>query len=553
MRRSAPDREGESLLDALARRPDRQSRPASIVAEITAHLRHPIDYPLTPRPMTDPLRAPSPFLALPASVHVAGNALAFAVRDKYAVSPGHTLVIPRRLVPTWFDATPEEQRALFALVDEVKRQLDAGSPRPDGYNVGFNAGEAAGQTVMHLHVHVIPRYAGDVEDPRGGVRHVMPGKGNYLAPAPPSPRGPDPVFIEKLLSLLDEGRFTTTYKFAVMLGLMDLCLEHTSATGEAPVSVSTMQLAEKVLAQYWAQATTFPAGAGVLRQNSDPTKPALLLTRIVEFRRLHAPDPSASLQRARTTAPDEFKRLLREVEWTLIDMPLPRLQRFGGRADEEDAFLYAISWSQREPVRRGDFSRGAFDNSVRFMPGAAEQLAVLATMLRPVVQRRWAAKVAQYNGSVVQDAYLEDFLFGADRISLAPVREHLLELHDGRCFYCDAPIAANAQVDHFIAWARHPDNRLDNLVPAHARCNESKSDHLAASAHVERWLHRSSRRDSDLDEIARRAKWDRCPDETLGVGRGLYLRLRDGVRLWLGRDHFERAESQVVRRLFETG
>jgi diadenosine tetraphosphate (Ap4A) HIT family hydrolase len=73
------------------------------------------------------------------------------------------------------------RRAIFDLVDEVRKQLDAGTARPDGYNVGINVGEAAGQTVMHLHVHVIPRYRGDVADPRGGVRHVIPGKGNYLA------------------------------------------------------------------------------------------------------------------------------------------------------------------------------------------------------------------------------------------------------------------------------------------------------------------------------------------------------------------------------------
>lgn len=124
--------------------------------------------------------AGSPFLDLPESAHVGGNALAFAIRDGFPVSPGHTLVVTRRLVETWFDATPEEQRAVLALVDAVRRALDA-ELHPDGYNVGFNAGAAAGQTVMHLHVHVIPRFEGDVADPRGGVRHVIPGRGNYLA------------------------------------------------------------------------------------------------------------------------------------------------------------------------------------------------------------------------------------------------------------------------------------------------------------------------------------------------------------------------------------
>lgn len=123
----------------------------------------------------------SPFLERPESDWLASNDLAFAIPDGYPVSPGHALVVPRRLVATWFDATSEERQALFDLVDKVKRQLDSGAPAPDGYNIGINCGAAAGQTVTHLHVHVIPRYRGDVPDPTGGVRHVIPGKGNYLA------------------------------------------------------------------------------------------------------------------------------------------------------------------------------------------------------------------------------------------------------------------------------------------------------------------------------------------------------------------------------------
>ena len=100
------------------------------------------------------------------------------------MSPGHTLVITRRVIPDWFTATEAEQRAVIALIDTVKRQVDE-EFKPDGYNVGFNAGSAAGQTVMHLHVHVIPRFCGDVPDPRGGVRHVIPGKANYLRATTP--------------------------------------------------------------------------------------------------------------------------------------------------------------------------------------------------------------------------------------------------------------------------------------------------------------------------------------------------------------------------------
>ncbi len=125
-----------------------------------------------------------PFCTGPPAAWVAANDLAFAIRDRFPVSPGHTLVIPKRHVPTWFDATVAEQHALLALVDVVRRDLDGGDPKPDGYNIGVNVGVVAGQTVPHLHVHVIPRFAGDVPDPTGGVRFVIPHKANYLRPPP---------------------------------------------------------------------------------------------------------------------------------------------------------------------------------------------------------------------------------------------------------------------------------------------------------------------------------------------------------------------------------
>ena len=110
--------------------------------------------------------------------------------------------------------------------DEVRRQLDAGPAPPQGYNIGVNIGEAAGQTVPHLHVHVIPRYRGDVPDPRGGVRHVIPGKGNYLADRV-MPPGPEPErqvqFLFNVQRLLSDGTFVATYKFALLLSLGGSC------------------------------------------------------------------------------------------------------------------------------------------------------------------------------------------------------------------------------------------------------------------------------------------------------------------------------------------
>jgi len=124
----------------------------------------------------DPLTCP--FCNPPEEEIVLANDLCYARYDRYPVSPGHLLLIPFRHVATLFDATDDEQAALLALVREAKDFLDEHF-HPEGYNIGVNVRAAAGQTVMHLHVHVIPRYAGDVEDPRGGVRGVVPERRVY--------------------------------------------------------------------------------------------------------------------------------------------------------------------------------------------------------------------------------------------------------------------------------------------------------------------------------------------------------------------------------------
>jgi diadenosine tetraphosphate (Ap4A) HIT family hydrolase len=147
----------------------------------------------------------SPFLERPESDWIASNALAFAIFDGFPVSPGHALIIPKRLVATWFEATPDEQQALMALVETVKARLDR-DYQPDGYNIGVNVGEAGGQTVFHLHVHLIPRYRGDMDDPRGGVRHVIPWKGNYKrAPVTRLATGGDDPFQAHLLPLFESA------------------------------------------------------------------------------------------------------------------------------------------------------------------------------------------------------------------------------------------------------------------------------------------------------------------------------------------------------------
>jgi diadenosine tetraphosphate (Ap4A) HIT family hydrolase len=113
-------------------------------------------------------------LCQPADV-VAENALAYARHDGNALARGHVIVVPKRHVAGFFDMTAEEQSAVLALLVESQKLIEA-RHAPDGWNIGANVGKAAGQARMHVHVHLIPRYAGDVPDPRGGIRCVLPGK-----------------------------------------------------------------------------------------------------------------------------------------------------------------------------------------------------------------------------------------------------------------------------------------------------------------------------------------------------------------------------------------
>ena len=106
------------------------------------------------------------------------NETAIVIYDAYPLNPGHALIIPKRHIGSFFSALPDERADLLALLDQMKAELDT-SLAPHGYNIGINDGPAAGQTVPHLHIHLIPRHEGDTQDPRGGVRWVLPDKAAY--------------------------------------------------------------------------------------------------------------------------------------------------------------------------------------------------------------------------------------------------------------------------------------------------------------------------------------------------------------------------------------
>ncbi len=370
----------------------------------------------------------------------------------------------------------------------------------------------------------------------------------------------DPVKLaEKILTLLDSAAVTATYKYAVLLALIDLCCEGTDRLGEPPQALTTRQLAEKVLQIYWPHTRPYEQGA-VLRQNfSRRGSQAELIRDIRRFRDRWAPDPTRPLEPSRRHAPGKYEDLVRRIEQKLIEMPLARLQWVG---KQEHRFLYDIAWSrgntEGKPGRallrevrayqRGEDS--AFDNSIRLMPDVAHGLVRLNTLLRPVIQGRWVLAVASING--MRESHLASFLFAPDRKNTGPLRAPLRELQHGECFYCHRRVSATAEVDHFIPWSRLPDNGIENLVLAHRQCNQAKRDHLAATRHLTRWRERLAVHEPQLTAIAEDIAWETEPDRSLGLARTAYLNLPPEFLLWEEKDRFEAGRLESIAAILTT-
>jgi diadenosine tetraphosphate (Ap4A) HIT family hydrolase len=126
--------------------------------------------------MSEPIACP--FCPIKDREILAEHPLAAAITDSFPLTQGHTLIVPRRHVASFFELTTNERLAMLGLLDQAKATLDT-MYSPSGFNIGVNDGLAAGQTVMHVHIHLIPRYRGDADDPRGGVRWIFPRKAEY--------------------------------------------------------------------------------------------------------------------------------------------------------------------------------------------------------------------------------------------------------------------------------------------------------------------------------------------------------------------------------------
>ncbi len=265
----------------------------------------------------------------------------------------------------------------------------------------------------------------------------------------------------------------------------------------------------------------------------------------------------APYHRARYADAKGFSKLIDDIEWTLIKMPLPKLQRVDGSVRD---FIYEIAWddsikkSDVSKFRKGD-SSAQFDGAISFKKNVGDYFISLNTLLRPLIQRQWAAQVARLNQ--LQEARLQQFLFGASRQSTAILRDDLIDLQEGRCFYCEEKFghADNKmpEVDHFIPWARYPNDALANFVVADKKCNNHKKDFLASGQHLNKWWKRISDTDDssfkDLNHIAEQRSWETGFEITQSVASAIYLRLHDGVDLWQRGREFVPADLKTIKRI----
>jgi hypothetical protein len=305
--------------------------------------------------------------------------------------------------------------------------------------------------------------------------------------------------------------------------------------GRAPAVVRTRDLAGAVLELYWPHTQRFEQAAKVLVQSRGGQ--AEIVTAIARFRATTVGDATAPLSVARAKAAEGYRRLLRRIEFKLIEMPLGKLQVIG---DLHRPFIYELGWDRDRPPRWSEVKSDDFDGVLHLRPGAGQHLLRAGGLVRPLVQREWALTVSSFNDELLGDD-LDEFLFGADRLSLRPVAGGLRELAADRCFYCGRRVgSASAQIDHFVAWTRHIDNSVANLVFAHARCNNAKRAYLAAEPHVERWVRRllDPAYARGLVDIARQHLWEHDPASSVAAARGIYLALHDGYPLWQERGVF---------------
>lgn len=289
------------------------------------------------------------------------------------------------------------------------------------------------------------------------------------------------AFLEKIERLLSRGKFTSTYKFALLIALTNIAVEQgTDLDDELEVDLD--DVARQYLALYWSMARPYPSVRVVLKQSTNAAKPAEMLTLLSDAVR----DSVSSYVRLRVHRVSRDS-LISNTRATLAKDVIYRLQTVGSTGQDaatSEKFLYD------HPPNSAGCAR---IRSVKLKMGVGACMRRLRGVIIAMVQARWAQWVRENNKNLAADRKLEEFLFGATRANVAVYAKRFYDLQCGRCFYTEKKLRASSagDVDHFIPWARYPFDSPFNLVLASKKFNRAKSDTLASIEHRDRWIQRN--------------------------------------------------------------
>ena len=295
-----------------------------------------------------------------------------------------------------------------------------------------------------------------------------------------SPTPEDQVlFLRNIQRLLFEGQFTASYKFALLHAIADLCILKGDDSGGAMV-LDVKDIAEKFIELYWQQCRPFQLGSQetgiVLQQNTG--RQAVVISTVVKAQ----DDFGGSLFKLKQVAPDLWRSLKGSVKRVVNEMPLWKLQTVG---NERLDFLYE--------------NLDTTTKTITLKKGIAFCFRAFYGLMRDLIQGAWIRFVQKLNANDLGNLTdLGTFMFDQERSSLDAYKNILLDVQERQCFYCHKDMQRSVDVDHFIPWSRYPTDLGHNFVLAHPRCNNAKSDYLAAEQHLKSWAERNRDRSQGL-------------------------------------------------------
>jgi len=328
------------------------------------------------------------------------------------------------------------------------------------------------------------------------------------------------AFLNKIQRLFAEGDFSASYKYALLIAIADIAVE-SGRDDDQPLTIPQRRLGEKFIELYWQQSAPF-RGDGILIQNNGTQ--AAVISQIAQFR---SQTQAATANAARSAI--GFKSLLTKITGIVVNKPVFHMQNLGGNKDQ---FLFESS-----------------SDSITLLPGVAYCLRRFQPLVQQLARSHWIDHIKKNKQNIAllgQDNDLESFLFESSRQSLVIVQTGLRKISN-KCFYCDKSVK-EADVDHFIPHSLYPRDLAHNFVLADPGCNRSKSDTLAAKAHLHRWLEFVQSNADNLSQIGYDAGIMADEESMDSVARWGYANaVAGGAQGWIKSAQYEPIDDSYLK------